>query len=243
MSDNSLLKCKARSRRSFIWDYYTKLKDKDASRCNHCDKVCNMFSGNTSGLIKHLKNHHQQIYLEFKKKRINESTSASTNNTFQNNRSTSRKVRLSHVMTTRLKRSYKDNIFNPVNEDKNEPEKYKNTNKSDEKEMITGDKDVICKRHISVGEKEQVAENDLKGYEEESEVQSNGSIEADTGSGYNDQDKSLVVLNTMPNDHFQPNMGGDKRSFCWNFFTPILSKRGKQRSKCSLCRKVYQIQK
>ena len=69
-----------KSRRSFIWDYFVKLEDREASCCNECGKVCNMFSGNTSGLIKHLKNHHQYVYLEFKNKRINVKANVSSAN-------------------------------------------------------------------------------------------------------------------------------------------------------------------
>ena len=71
---------KSRMRRSFIWDYFVKLSGKETSVCNMCGKMCNMFSGNTSGLIKHLKNKHQSIYLEFKSKRMDMSFNSSIDN-------------------------------------------------------------------------------------------------------------------------------------------------------------------
>lgn len=243
MSDNSLFESKVRSRRSFIWDYYTKLNDKEASCCNQCGKICNMFSGNTSGLIKHLRNHHQQIYLEFKEKRMNGVTS-SRNNTFHIKRSTNRKMRHPHQMTTRLNRAYKENNLDIVNSDSEREDngdliRHTKTDKSADQQAINFGGHLVNETQISSKTKGQAIENALTENETGLEALSNNKIEQGSSNGYIDQDTSSIALDVRTKDDFQANIGGDKRSFCWNFFIPILSKKGKQRSKCTLCRKVY----
>ena len=51
---------------SRVWELYEQI-EKDKAKCNECGTILRVFSNSTSGLLRHIKRHHETLYKEFNK--------------------------------------------------------------------------------------------------------------------------------------------------------------------------------
>ena len=53
---------------SLVWNYFTSLQN-DRTKCNSCDQEMRTFDGSTSGMLRHLRRNHEDLYCEWKSKK------------------------------------------------------------------------------------------------------------------------------------------------------------------------------
>ena len=67
-SENSNLLTGGSTKTSLVWNYFTP-QPNDRTKCNDCDQEMRTFDGSTSGMLRHLRRNHENLYLEWKIKK------------------------------------------------------------------------------------------------------------------------------------------------------------------------------
>ena len=223
---------RTRSRRSFIWDYFVKLEGREASCCNECGKVCNMFSGNTSGLIKHLKNHHQNVYLDFKKKRMKSNVSSENHkNTNKLNLGISKRINKAEMKLKNTKcladLDIHTNLENiELGGDRVAGDEGDIKNSDDNISNSTQDSQEPDSNETLIGHRVILDACGTEGVEYSSLI-----MEPDEELGRKNIPNNKVELVTNENE--------GEANYSSKFFTQVFNRRGEQRNKCIICKKMF----